>query len=546
MFSPSQIFHPLTKLPSESIPEQYPFPFNYEPHPLAIRAAEEVMQYIETQNTWKHDFWETDVEDGKVTGKMFGVLVVESADGELGYLAAFSGKLAMQNKWDGFVPPVFDILEKQGFYIEGEKEISAINTEVKTLEANEDYVRLSKELLAAKETSENEIQAKQQQNKDCKEDRDRRRKEGEDETLLGRESSQAHFELKDLKRTWKSKIAQLEEDFNKVDSRIKELKTNRKKMSAALQQRLFDSYTFLNAQGDEKSLWAIFNETPPSGAGECAAPKLLQYAYKNELQPLAFAEFWYGQSPAKEVRKHGHYYPSCKSKCEPILGHMLVGLDVEPDPLLQDSGKGKKIKKLYEDDVILVVNKPEGLLSVPGKITNDSVYSRVEREYPNATGPLTVHRLDKLTSGVMIIAKTMETYVHLQKQFADRVIKKRYVAILDGVLDEDEGEIKLPLRVDLNDRPRQLVCNEHGKDAFTTWKKIEVKEGKTKVYFYPHTGRTHQLRVHAAHHDGLNTPIVGDELYGRVDARLFLHAEEISFVHPVTGKEMNVVAEGEF
>ena len=291
----------------------------------------------------------------------------------------------------------------------------------------------------------------------------------------------------------------------------------------------------------------IFNNNPPAGAGECAAPKLLNYAFEHQLKPIAMAEFWWGQSPKSEIRKHKQFYPACKSKCEPILlSHMLMGLEMESNPFEENPAAGKNIEIVYEDDILLVINKPAEFLSVPGKKISDSVYQRMKEKYPEATGPLVVHRLDMSTSGLMLIAKDEATYVKLQSQFIKRTISKRYVALLDGVLHDNEGSIDLPLRVDLEDRPRQLVCYDHGKPAQTKWKKIKIINNQTLVYFYPITGRTHQLRVHASHELGLKTPIIGDDLYGTKSNRLHLHAEQLIFIHPISNKKICFHCEAEF
>ncbi|MGL4293842.1 MAG: RluA family pseudouridine synthase, partial [Bacteroidales bacterium] len=327
--------------------------------------------------------------------------------------------------------------------------------------------------------------------------------------------------------------------------RIGQLKNERKKRSAILQERLFESFVFLNALKEEKKLPDIFSQTqqktPPAGAGECAGPKLLQFAYRQELEPIAMAEFWWGDSPKKEIRNHGNYYPACKGKCEPILSHMLKGLEVEENPLNKENTYQPTFKRLYEDEWILCIDKPAGLLSAPGKSDLPSVYSLVKEMYPDATGPLLVHRLDMATSGILLIAKTKETHKILQEQFRNRTVKKKYVAILDGIVSNLQGTIRLPMILDPTDRPRQIVCDTHGKTAITEYEVIEVKNRQTKIAFYPNTGRTHQLRVHAAHRRGLNTPIKGDTLYGKPDIRLFLHAEEILFSHPITHKQIHVI-----
>ena len=321
-------------------------------------------------------------------------------------------------------------------------------------------------------------------------------------------------------------------------------------MSSSLQRKIFNQYQFLNSNGKLKSLFDIFDNTPqkipPTAAGECAAPRLLQYAFNHQMKPLAMAEFWWGASPKSEIRKHQNFYPACQGKCKPILSHMLEGIKMDENPLLNNPGDSKSYDIIFEDEVMLVINKPAGLLSVPGKNIEDSVYYRIKNTYPKATGPLIVHRLDMCTSGLLLIALTKEAHKNLQQQFTKRTVKKRYCALLDGILKEDQGIIDLPLRVDLDDRPRQLVCYEYGKSAKTQWQVIERKDGKTKVYFYPITGRTHQLRVHAAHSLGLNTPIIGDDLYGVSANRLYLHAETIEFTHPVSQALLSFKVDAEF
>ena len=345
-------------------------------------------------------------------------------------------------------------------------------------------------------------------------------------------------------------IETAELQYTQLNAEILALKNQRKSLSSELQLKIFNQYQFLNSHNQSKSLFDIFantpQKTPPAAAGECAAPKLLQYAFNHQMKPLAIAEFWWGASPKSEIRKHQHFYPACQGKCKPILSHMLDGIKMDENPFLHNPGEAKSFDIIYEDDVMLVINKPAGLLSVPGKNIEDSVYLRIKNTYPNATGPLIVHRLDMATSGLLLIALTKDSHKHLQKQFTKRTVKKRYCALLDGILTADEGIIDLPLRVDLDDRPRQLVCYEYGKAAKTQWQVIERKDGKTKVYFYPITGRTHQLRVHAAHSLGLNTAIMGDDLYGDNADRLHLHAETIEFSHPISKERLSFKVDAEF
>jgi len=364
---------------------------------------------------------------------------------------------------------------------------------------------------------------------------------------LKEQSQQEGILLKKMTAYWNYKTIDAQKEVDIFEMKINELKELRKQKSNTLQQRLFAEYAFLNGLGESKSLGEIFNNNPPAGAGECAAPKLLHFAFQNNLKPICIAEFWWGQSPKSEVRKHQQFYPSCKSKCEPILlGNKFKGLEIDKNPFEINPDKGKDIEIIFEDDSIAVINKPAEFLSVPGKQISDSVYARMKTRYPDATGPIIVHRLDMSTSGIMLIAKTEEVYLNLQSQFIKRTIKKRYEALLDGVPTTEEGFVDLPLRVDLDDRPRQLVCYEHGKPAQTIWEVIAVENGKTRVNFYPITGRTHQLRVHASHELGLKTPIVGDDLYGTKSNRLHLHAKSIEFEHPISKKRMQISVDAPF
>jgi tRNA pseudouridine32 synthase/23S rRNA pseudouridine746 synthase len=491
---------------------------------------------------------------------MFGVLVVQHPSGELGYLAAFSGKLANSNHHPYFVPPVFDILTEDGFFRKGELEVNALNDALEKALVDPNYLALKEALKALEIEAQTHITAQKEQIKVLKSQRDERRKEGEtslDESAfqalvatLAQESVKEKFLLKDMTKHFEYRLADLREQIRPFEVAIEEYKEARKTKSAAIQQQLFDHYYFLNQAGKQKSLGAIFanmpDAKPPAGAGECAAPKLLHYAFIHQLKPLALAEFWWGQSPKSEVRVHQQYYPACRGKCEPILAHMLEGMALDPNPMLVNPAEGKSLPVVFEDDYLMVVNKPAEFLSVPGKNISDSVYERVKLMLPEATGPLIVHRLDMSTSGLLVIAKNKDVHEHLQRQFIKRTVNKRYVALLENEVRGDKGQIDLPLRVDLDDRPRQLVCNEHGKHAVTKWEVANRENGKTRIYFYPITGRTHQLRVHAAHPLGLSNPIIGDDLYGTKADRLHLHAETLEFSHPISRERLTIQVEAPF
>jgi tRNA pseudouridine32 synthase/23S rRNA pseudouridine746 synthase len=461
-------------------PERFTYPFCYEPHPLCQLAAKEVQAEIARINPQE--------------GKMFGVLVVEVNEklkvkseksiASLGFLAAYSGLLEGRNDWDYFVPPVYDAQQPDGYFKTKEREISQLSTINYQLDAQ------------------------------------------------------------------------------------------RREMSQNLQEWLFHQYQLLNARGEVKDLvdiWQSYYDKPklrtkfpmpPGGTGDCCAPKLLQYAYQHGLKPVCMAEFWWGESTKTELRQHLNYYPACRGKCKPILSWMLQGLEVDPDPELLGFQK-MEIPVVYEDEWLLVVNKPSGMLSVPGRIEQYSVETVMQERYP---GSKVAHRLDMGTSGLLIVAKTPDVYRALQEQFVKHQVKKKYIAVLEGQegpikldgldkLDElvkleklveleehssfpTKGRIELPLRPDPMNRPRQVVDMEHGKRAVTDYEFISPNI----VALYPQTGRTHQLRIHCAHPDGLGRPIVGDELYGTKGERLMLHAAEIWFHHPITGQEMHLVS----
>jgi tRNA pseudouridine32 synthase/23S rRNA pseudouridine746 synthase len=545
------IFQPFkTTISGISLPEKFTFPFYYEPHELSIIAASELQSYLETQTDFEHNFGLRENQEGLVIGKMFGVLVCENQEGELGYLWAFSGKLAGVNQLNYFVPTIFDMLQEDGFFRKEEEVLNTINRQIEILENSNELQNKKNQLDVTKIEALTDLQNQKDKIKRLKIERDEKRNSFNNlstseieqlEVELSEESKKESILLKKMTKYWNFQIENTQKEVNLLLEEINQLKEERRLKSGALQQKLFAEYSFLNQFGERKSIGEIFNNNPPAGAGECAAPKLLHYAFEHHLKPIAMAEFWWGQSPKSEIRKHKQFYPACKSKCEPILlSHMLKGLDMEANPFQENPAEGKTIEIVYEDEVLLVINKPAEFLSVPGKIISDSVYQRIKEMFPNATGPLIVHRLDMSTSGLMLIAKNEETYVKLQSQFIKRTIRKRYVALLDGILEPNEGFIDLPLRVDLDDRPRQLVCYEHGKSAQTKWEKIEVRNNQTLVYFYPITGRTHQLRVHASHEMGLKTPIIGDDLYGQKANRLHLHAESLTFEHPETREQMTI------
>ena len=588
-----------TSVPS---PRQFTYPFCYDVDPLAEAASEELQHYIATTGLMSAE---------KGCGKMFGVLVVEYKDEEgalqRGFLAAYSGLLGGRNDWQYFVPPVFDAQQPDGHFKRTEREISAINREISAIENDPEYLQSVAQHEETMKRLQAEVEAFKAEVDAAKARRDARRKSGEplseeEQAEMVRESQ---FMKAELRRRRKA-MEQAESTFhNPHATLLKSLQRKRKQMSDELQRWLFAAYRMLNAKGEERDLIDIFREythaMPPAGAGDCCAPKLLQYAYQHRLRPVCMAEFWWGESPASEIRHHLHYYPACRSKCLPILTHMLKGLDVAPNPLAQKRHTAEP-RVLYADEYILVVDKPAGMLSVPGK-ADDSASVSVEEYFAN-NSKLKIqnskflkaaHRLDMDTSGLLVLARTEQAYVELQRQFASRETVKRYEAVLSGVpkhttphstFHNDVPEpitqnsklkiqnsstqpdgcleaISLPLIADINDRPRQRVDMEHGKPALTLYNIVEVRaadantavayttkkvdKGLTLVHLYPKTGRTHQLRVHCAHPQGLACPILGDPLYGTERAdRMYLHAAELTFRHPITGEPMHFLSPSGF
>ena len=554
-------------------------PLDYEPHPLCIQACREVQEMLARREDWQEEI---------ARGKMFGVLIVENvktdadkpergyqtADSEApkwGYLAAYSGQIGGRSDWEDFVPAVFDYLQPDGYFKTHEAEISHINLSISHLEKDERMKEARTLIRQLQEERKRTIAAYQEKMKEAKAKRDSRREAGNlseaEEAEMIRESQFMKAELRRLKKSLSEKTA-LETEFEDYQENILRLKQLRKQLSDALQQWLFSQFRMLNQEGESKDLLEIFRDealkeypqaaiatsriaalkmVPPAGSGECCEPKLLQYAYQHGYKPLQMAMFWWGESPKEEIRHHLQFYPACNGKCKPILHWMLPASTFEPEAI--NLSIYDKVETLYEDREIAVIHKPEGLLSVPGKdAAQPSVYALMRRKYPEATGPLIVHRLDMATSGVLLIAKTEFAYHRLQKAFLNHQIQKKYVAIISGKDISEKGIISLPLLPDYLNRPRQIVNHEQGKEAITEYEILERIDGShLRIALYPKTGRTHQLRVHCAHQEGLNAPILGDPLYGNEKAaRLHLHAEEITFEHPLTGKKITIKRKADF
>lgn len=524
-------------------PEKFTFPFYYQPQPLAIAAVEQLQQQLEAL---PKVFGKTE-ESETHAGKMFGVLVVQNDQHQLGFLSAYSGQLEGDSTDIDFVPAVSNMQLQDAAFLAENRIINNINVEIEQLEHSPQLRLTHQELNEATASYQQKLLAQQSLIVASRLQRKQQRSEAMGQltehdfaqlkTALAGQSIQEKKQLQALKQYWQEKLALLQQALTQLTDEIDKLKKLRRSRSKHLQKKLFAQYQFLNANGEAKDLNAIFAElpehTPPAGAGDCAAPKLLQYAYQHRLKPLAMAEFWWGAAPKSAIRQHKNYYPSCYSKCQPILTHMLKGLQVDDNPLLINPALGKDLTIVYQDLDMLVVNKPAEFLSVPGKNIADSVYTRIKTQFPQASGPLIVHRLDMSTSGLLIIALNKRAHKALQKQFIERTIEKRYVALVTGNVVQDCGSIDLPLTLDFDDKPRQMVCYQHGKPALTTWQVLERKNNTTRLHLFPKTGRTHQLRVHCAHKLGLNMPIVGDDHYGLKAARLHLHAEYLSLSHPI-------------
>lgn len=484
------ILHDMPK-GTENIPSplQFTYPFQYEPHPLCVAAVEEIKGSCRA------------LLRNEKGGKMFGVLVVERKkrkekfeNGEWRmeneelegryYLAAFSGILEGTYIHPGFVPPIYNLQHPGNYFQEEQEVINAIN---------------------------------------------RRIENGEDDPALFDERRTRSHNL----QYW------LFQQFHILNSDgvMQELPELFKNEKSILTEEEFYSRKKSSAPQKQSPTLHRLSSLPPAGSGECCAPKLLQYAFAHGLKPICMAEFWLGPSPKDEPRIDGNYYPACHAKCRPILRHMLQGLTIEENPMLKRNREmATLVEYIHEDEDIAVLYKPSGLLSAPGKDDVPSLLDIVREKYPEA---MYAHRLDMDTSGLIVFALNASAYKHLQNQFYKHEVKKHYIAILDGEVPADiprTGTIRLPLLPNPFDRPRQMVNHEHGKQAITHYEILSVGDGYTRIKYNPQTGRTHQLRVHSAHAEGLNCPIKGDNLYGTPSDRLYLHAEQIGFTHPTSGE----------
>ncbi len=519
-------------------PERFTYPFCYTPHPLCLAAAQQLRTYLEGQDRWAEEL---------SAGKMMGVLVVRH-QGERGFLAAFSGTLGGQTRQEYFVPPVFDLMSPGNHFQLEQDHITAMNARLTALQGEKKGMRCRLQLDDLLRQRDCELQAMRTEAEQAKSRRQTLRQMLPPEELAAKEAEmvrESQFQKAELHRAtkrWNQLIEEAEAPLRTIIEEEKALAAERKRRSEALQRWLFDQYDLLNAKGERRTVSQIFGSAiPPSGTGDCCGPKLLQAAYAWGMTPICMGEFWIGRSPADEVRLDGHFYPACHSRCLPVLTHMTRGLALDSNPLAEAyQSVLDRFSIQYADSSIVVVRKPESMLSVPGKDGLPSVLDLLRQQFPLAKGPLLVHRLDMDTSGLLVAALTEEAHRHLQRQFLMREVEKTYVAILEKPLPVGQsGEISLPLRPDIDDRPRQMVDYEHGKNALTRYRVTDCSNGHARIELHPLSGRTHQLRVHCAHPLGLDNPIVGDRLYGHTARRLMLHAQELTLTHPTSGERMH-------
>jgi tRNA pseudouridine32 synthase/23S rRNA pseudouridine746 synthase len=515
---------------ADELPARMPSPFATEPHPIARRAVEGLVSRLPIDSE----------------GKMFGVLVVRAPDGRIGYSCAFSGMLGGRWHVDGFAPPVFDARERDAFWPAGEAELARLEARRRALDSSAALA----ELADTRARHKRESTALRDQHRIKRDNRhvERARTRDADAIHALDEQSRADGRMRrQLDAAHRDELALLIARLGVCEAELAAIDEQRAARSRELLHAIQDTYVIANARGERRGLRELFDGgAPPGGAADCAAPKLLAHAFRHGLHPIALAEVWWGPSPASGGRLSNVCYPACRGKCGPVLAHMLDGLDVDVAPTFgADAVGADEPRVVFEDAWLAIVAKPAGLLSVPGKgrLLRESVATRLAARFGAAH---VVHRLDLETSGVLLVAKHESTHAALQRLFACREIEKRYVAVLDGTVVGERGVIELPLRVDLDDRPRQIVDPIHGKPAVSAWRVLSRSATATRVELIPHTGRTHQLRVHAAHMRGLGSPVCGDRLYGRAAARMLLHAESLAFVHPHTKARVEIVLPAPF
>lgn len=514
-------------------PEAMNNPLDYEPHAVCRQAISEALPLVRQL-----------MGEQPKEGKMFGVLVVGEATAPA-FLLAFSGQVADRASWPGFVPPVFDYLQPDGHFKREEAAISNLNAQVEQLTHDPAYLHILRTREDLQQEADAAIQKALFDMQTGKRLRDERRREGflsaSEQEAMVRESQFQKAELRRTRQRYAERDDELQRQLAPYEERLQSLRHERKQRSEALQQWLFNQFAMLNAHGEERTLTDIFASTmtgfPPSGAGECCEPKLLQYAFAHGLQPRQMAMFWYGPSPREEVRHHLQCYPACRGKCKPILEWMLADVlkPAATSPVQPD------IKEMLRTDRFLIIDKPAGLLSVPGNTGEPSVESILQEKYGEA---YIVHRLDQDTSGLMVVARDKDMQSRLQRQFERHEVEKTYIAELEHpvLVPGETGTISLPLSADPLNRPYQRVDFRQGREAVTRWKALT----ETRLELHPETGRTHQLRIHCAHQEGLGCPIRGDRLYGTRGNRLCLHAARLTFNDPDTNERLSAESQPPF
>jgi len=544
----------------DTLPPTFASPFDHgEPHPLARRAADELIARVRGRPSL----------DAPGGGKMFGVLVVAAPDGRIGYLRGFSGMLDGEWQVTGFVPPLYDGAVRDAIWPAGQHQLRALELALRALATSPEHAAIRAAHAAVVVRHAAELAALRARHRDQRAERHVAREIIRNATTLhaldqasrgdaAERGADTHHALDQASRgdaaerrrlvaAHEAELAAFAARLDAIDGERVRLERQGAAESRTLMKQVHDSYVIDNARGERRPLRDLFAPgEPPAGAGDCAGPKLLGHAYRTGLVPIALAELWWGAPPISGGRRAGQFYPSCRGKCGPILPFMLEGLPHAAPPVFgADPIAAGEPRVVFEDPWLVVVDKPCGLLSVPGRsgLLGDSVVTRLRARYPEAA---VAHRLDLDTSGLLVAAKDPATCVALQRAFARREVDKRYAAWLDGVVARDHGTVELALRVDLDDRPRQIHDPEHGKPAVTEWRVVERTASRTRVALVPRTGRTHQLRVHAAHPLGIGAPITGDRLYGRAAARLALHAEALAFTHPHTQRRIELVRPAPF
>ena len=533
------IFHTMPQWDIRAGQHPFTYPFAYTPDSYCKEAVKQLQAEVKRHTDWNEEL---------KGGKMFGVLTCEAEDHQVGFIASFSGTLGGRLRQSWFVPPVLDYEQNGGTFKNEEEAISGINKAIEELE-NSAELRMAKETLKSKE-NEKEAELLTMKAMMAANKATRQQKRQENPALDAELTRQSQFEKAEFKRAVKKMQAEIDDVKKQIatkEQEITHLRDERKRRSNILQRWLFSRTKLHCADGTKESVWDIFKSArrgvPPAGTGECAAPRLLNYAFSQNLKPISMAEMWVGQSPKGEIRIDGEYYPACQTKCGPILKRMTHGMDVATNPLTAQDGH---MKVLYEDEWLIIVDKPAGLMTASDDMALDTLMNRMKKMRPDITGPGYVHRLDMATSGIVIVAKDKETHAAMQHLFETRQVKKVYVAIVEGSPKSTKGTISLPLIPNIEDRPRQMVDFVRGKEATTRYEVVSRDAGRSRLMLYPKTGRTHQLRVHAASPLGLGCPIVGDNLYGHLGERMLLHASIVEFTHPRTGTTIVVRSEPEF